>query len=107
MSQIVYIKTEEEFDKLKESNKLLLVKFGASWCSPCKQIKSNLEKLSETENNIIIIDIDVDEAQESDWTWASEVENLPTFRFIRNGSQLDEYSGSKIEKIQDIIKKLS
>jgi thioredoxin 1 len=104
---IVYIKTEEEFDKVKESDKLLLVKFGATWCGPCKQIKYHLEKLAETENNVIVIDIDVDNAKELDWDWASEVENLPTFRFIRNGVQLEEYSGSKIEKIQDIIRKLS
>jgi thioredoxin 1 len=106
MSQIIYIKTEEELDKLKESDKLLLIKFGAKWCGPCKQIKSNLEKIAENDNNVIVIDIDVDEAQDSDWSWASEVENLPTFRFIRNGVQLEEYSGSKIEKIQDIIRKL-
>jgi len=105
---IIYIKTEEEFDKLKQTDKLLLVKFGATWCGPCKQIKSNLEKLAESEiNNVIVIDVDVDEAQESDWTWASEVENLPTFRFIKNGVQLDEYCGSKIEKIQEIVNKLS
>ena len=104
---VVYINTEEEFDKLKESDKLLLVKFGASWCGPCKQIKPHLEKISESESeNIIVVDIDVDEASESDWMWASEVENLPTFRFIKNGVQLEEYSGSKIEKIQDIVKKL-
>ena len=103
---IICIKTEEEFDKVKESDKLLLVKFGATWCGPCKQIKSHLEKLAETESNVIVIDIDVDDAKELDWDWASEVENLPTFRFIRNGVQLEEYSGSKIEKIQDIIRKL-
>lgn len=103
---VIYIKTEEEFDKLKESNKLLLVKFGASWCGPCKQIKPNLDKLSENDN-LIVIDIDVNEAQESEWSWASEVENLPTFRFIKDGNLLDEYCGSKIEKIQELVNKLS
>lgn len=105
MSGIIYIKTEEEFEKLKETDKLLLVKFGASWCGPCKQIKHQLENLSKSEN-LVVIDIDVDEASESDWSWASEVENLPTFRFIKKGIQLEEYSGSKIDKIQDIVRKL-
>jgi len=102
---VVYVKTEEEFEEVKKTDKLLLVKFGASWCGPCKQIKPHLEKLSETED-IVVVDIDVDEASESDWTWASEVENLPTFRFIKNGVQLEEYSGSKIEKIQDIVRRV-
>jgi thioredoxin 1 len=106
MSGIVYVKTKEEFDKLNKSDKLLLVKFGASWCGPCKQIKPHLQKLSEEMKDIIVVDIDVDDAQDSDWDWASEVENLPTFRFIRNGVQLEEYNGSKIEKIQDIIRNL-
>lgn len=104
MSQIIYIKTEEEFDKLKESNKLLLVKFGASWCGPCKQIKPELEKLS-LQNNLTIIDIDVDEASESGWSWASDVENLPTFLFIKDGIEVFLYAGSKIDKIKDIITK--
>lgn len=102
---VVYVNTEEEFEDVKKTDKLLLVKFGASWCGPCKQIKPQLEKLSETED-IVVVDIDVDEASESGWTWASEVENLPTFRFIKNGVQLEEYSGSKIEKIQDIIRRV-
>lgn len=106
MSQIIYIKTEQEFDKLTESENLLVVKFGASWCGPCKLIKPQLEKLLETTNDISIIDIDVDDASESEWTWASDIDNLPTFRFIKNGVQLEEYYGSKIDKIQDIIKKL-
>lgn len=105
MSRIVYVKTEEEFDEIKKTDKLLLVKFGASWCGPCKQIKPSLQKLVETED-IVVVDIDVDDASESDWTWASEVENLPTFRFFKNGIQLEEYSGSKIDKIKDIINKL-
>jgi|LauGreDrversion4_2_1035121.scaffolds.fasta_scaffold01559_14 thioredoxin 1 len=105
MSEIVHIKSEEEFDKLKDSDKLLLVKFGASWCGPCKQIKPHLKKIAETKNNIIVIDIDVDEAQDSGWDWASNVENLPTFRFIKNGIELEEYYGSNVDKIYDIIKK--
>lgn len=108
MSGIIYIKTEEEFDKIKESNNLLVVKFGASWCGPCKLIKPQLEKLLETIDNISIIDIDVDEASETEWTWASsDIDNLPTFRFIKKGVQLEEYYGSKIEKIQDIIRKIN
>ncbi len=95
------IKTEEEFDELKKTDKLLLVKFGASWCGPCKQVKPFLEKLAESENNLIVVDIDVEEACD----WVSDVDSLPTFRFIKNGEQVDEYSGSKIEKIQEIVKK--
>ena len=112
MTKIIYLKTEEEFNALKDTDKLLLIKFGASWCGPCKQVKPHLEKIAESESNLLIVDIDVEEA--SEWEWdsddlgskPSEVENLPTFRFIKNGIQVEEYSGSKMEKIKEMIKTL-
>jgi thioredoxin 1 len=112
MPEIIYVKTEEEFNKLKDIDKLILIKFGASWCGPCKQVKPHLEKIAESESNLIIVDIDVEETSEWEWNYddlgskPSEVETLPTFRFIKYGVQVEEYSGSKMDKIKDMIKTL-
>jgi len=44
---------------------LLIVKFGAEWCRPCKQIKSICDKMfNELPNNVICFDIDIDETME-------------------------------------------
>lgn len=47
----------------KMKNEIVIIKFGAEWCNPCKKIKlqceRNFEKLPK---NVIIFDIDVDES---------------------------------------------
>ena len=44
------------------NNKVLIVKFGASWCRPCKNIKETCETwFSKLPENIICADIDIDE----------------------------------------------
>jgi len=44
------------------SNKLLIIKFGADWCRPCKNIKSTCETwFTKMPENVICADIDIDE----------------------------------------------
>jgi thiol-disulfide isomerase/thioredoxin len=44
------------------NNKILIVKFGATWCKPCKTIKNTCEQwFGEMPNNVICVDIDIDE----------------------------------------------
>lgn len=56
----------EEFKELlqKMTNKqVLLVKFSAEWCKPCKKIKPLVEeKYKEMPENVIIVEIDIDES---------------------------------------------
>jgi len=44
------------------NNKILIIKFGATWCKPCKSIKTTSERwFGEMPNNVICVDIDIDE----------------------------------------------
>ena len=44
------------------NNKILVIKFGATWCKPCKTIKNTCEQwFGEMPNNVICVDIDIDE----------------------------------------------
>lgn len=52
-------------DSKKNSNALLIVKFGAEWCTPCKQIKPICDRLfKELPDNVIWFDIDIDETMD-------------------------------------------
>lgn len=46
-------------DKLENSNNFKIVKFGASWCSPCVQIKPYFIKSKEENPNIDFHDLDM------------------------------------------------
>ena len=61
---ITYFENRQSFlDLLANNPGLVIVKFGATWCGPCKKIESNVHKFfSSSPNNVICAVIDVDES---------------------------------------------
>ena len=45
-----------------KSNNILVIKFGAEWCKPCKQVYHLFQNfINQSSNNVICADIDIDE----------------------------------------------
>ncbi|KAJ6681117.1 THIOREDOXIN [Salix koriyanagi] len=65
--QVIVCQTEEswnqQLEKGKESNKLIVVDFTASWCGPCKLIFPAVEELAWKLPNVTFLKVDVDELQ--------------------------------------------
>ena len=61
---ITSFKSRQDFAELQKVNTgLIILKFGASWCGPCKTISPVLEGFFATSPpNVICADIDVDES---------------------------------------------
>jgi len=79
--------------KIKEGIKI--VKFGASWCAPCKALSPIWTELTRT-SEIDMIEIDVDTEQEivSDYG----VRAVPTVMLLSNGVVVDKLSGPSVTK---------
>lgn len=45
--------------------KWTLVKFGAPWCPPCRQMEPELKKFETSQPNVAVIDVNVDEKEKS------------------------------------------
>ena len=59
----VFQNRAEFLNLLKVNPGLIIVKFGATWCGPCKQIAPIVEAFfASSPNNVICADIDVDES---------------------------------------------
>ena len=61
---ISVIESRNKFlDLLKANPGLIVIKFGATWCGPCKKIKHIVEAFfASSPANVICADIDVDES---------------------------------------------
>ena len=54
-----------QFQESNNSNQMIIIKFGASWCRPCEQIKPLcLKYANNLPSNITYIDIDIDKYTE-------------------------------------------
>jgi thiol-disulfide isomerase/thioredoxin len=74
-------------------------KFGAHWCSPCKQLDKTLDKVT----NINIIKYDIDDNEEL--ATEKNIRNVPVLIFYNeNNEEVNRTVGSiPWNKIQEII----
>jgi thioredoxin 1 len=85
--------TTASFDVALASDKLLLVDFGAPWCSSCRAVAPVVEALAaEYEGRAVIATLDVDEHPEVAARYG--VRSLPTFIFFDGGQVADGVIGA-------------
>ncbi|XP_045157640.1 thioredoxin-like [Mercenaria mercenaria] len=99
------IATKAEWDAVMKDagDKVVAVDFTASWCGPCKMIGPKFEAFSTEYTNIIFIKVDVDENDEV--AQAEGISAMPTFKFYKNGKQVDELVGASEAKLKEMCEK--
>lgn len=91
------INSKEELQKAIQENEVILVKYGAQWCGPCKMLIPVLEAVSE---NYAVADVDVDELKEV----AEEqgIMSVPVLQYYKSGelvkTEIGYRSGDLIEE---------
>ena len=104
---VIEISNEEVFNKnLETKDKVIVLKFHATWCGPCQTMKPIFEALSqELENKATFLSVNVDQGRYIAMKY--NVSSIPTILFIYQGKVKETIIGScdkeKIKKKVDEI----
>lgn len=90
------IKTLEELNEVIKNEDLSIIRCHASWCAPCKQLESIIEKLDDIEG-VQFYDVDVDDSDEIVEKYG--VMNVPTTLFFKDNCELDKHIGFMTESV--------
>lgn len=100
---------KEQFDKMVNGDKPVLVDFWAPWCGYCRRIGPAYEKIAEEYGDrLVVAKINIDD--EPQIAEAEKVEVIPTLILYKNGKAVDSVvnPGSKAaidQFIQEALEK--
>lgn len=98
MSKIISV-NDSTLESVVNKNELTIVKFGATWCGPCKMIASELHDISENYGHLTIAEVDIDDANSANITASYDVQMVPTVIFFKNGQEVERFVGFKPKEI--------
>lgn len=81
--------TNQNFDELV-SRGVVLVKFFATWCGPCRMLNPIIEEVSN-EKNLTVVTVDID--KETDLTIKYSVMSVPTLMLFKDGKLIKKQFG--------------
>ncbi|CAH8277586.1 unnamed protein product [Arabidopsis lyrata] len=92
------------FNEIKESNKLLVVDFSASWCGPCRMIEPAIHAMANKFSDVDFVKLDVDELP--DVAKEFNVTAMPTFVLVKRGKEIERIIGAKKDELEKKVSKL-
>ena len=83
------ITNESDFNT---EDKLIAVKFWASWCGPCKAIEPHIKKMEEEFPQVKFVSIEIEQVPEIAQKY--KVRSLPSLLLIKDGEEVQRVNGA-------------
>ena len=103
VNQVLNITSSEHRNELVTTSDILVVKFSADWCGPCKKIAESYKQLCSEDNDVVYCNEDVDDDLEGK---AEAISSIPCFHIYVNGVFSESMKGANIPKLKSIIDKI-
>ena len=101
-SKVVHsVESMDEWTAVVEKHPVVVVKFTATWCRPCKEIAPVFEELSRNYPDLHFCQVDVDELDQV--AAQHSVAVMPTFVVLQQGTLVSTLRGSNPQKLQDFV----
>lgn len=89
---------------LPEDKKLTVVKFSTKTCGPCRVLKPQFENLSKKENLAEDVNfLSINPQENMDWITETSINSVPTTIGFVDNKEVFRFSGTKIDKIKELI----
>jgi len=86
------ITSHQEFNKVIQQDKPVLLDFYADWCGPCQTLTPTIEKIAkEFEGKVEVRKINIDENKEIAAKF--KVRSIPTLFFVKDGKIHETING--------------
>jgi peroxiredoxin (alkyl hydroperoxide reductase subunit C) len=106
-AKLVPIASRAEFDALISGPKPVVVDFMASWCGKCRQIAPQVDKLIDEYPEIVFAKFDTALADLAPLSKELGIEAMPTFKFYKNGREVDEVIGYKPKLLREAVEEFA
>ncbi len=105
---MIDIKSMEEFNKLVNNSKSLIIDFYANWCGPCKKLGEYFHSIENVEkyNEVVFAKINVDNEEFENLCTTMGVSGIPHVLYYKAGSKVSETVGYDIKEINDNLEKI-
>ncbi|KAK1263142.1 Thioredoxin H2-1 [Acorus gramineus] len=79
----------------------MVIHFTASWCGPCRFIEPVIKQFAAKFTDVTFAKIDIDELRSVAKEW--KVEAVPTFVFVKQGTEVGKVVGANKEELEKKI----